>query len=525
MIALHCASQQLNTMELLEEDLTCPICCCLFDDPRVLPCSHSFCKKCLEGILDGNRSPAWRPPFKCPTCRKETPHNGIHSLQVNYSLRGIVEKYSKIRIFPNMSLCRQHSCQPLNIFCATDLKLICGFCATTGDHKGHKFCALEEAYQQEKTAFEELFKGFENWRKADVLSCLESLETSKKKALQLVTKDTENVTVYFDNLMSILDQKRNEILSDFETLKLVVMQAYDPEINKLSAVLEEQRRALSIAESSRDASDPLCFLQKMQEFREKLRIIRETTLPSRSHMDVGPLKNFNVKSWDSVRLKDVDKLAAPHDNRAYGSASPRFSKALWGLAIFVCFTLSVLLFLEPANLSLISTHVSAVGHSYLPAPVDMVNCAALCWSEVVFVDRDWSLFKYILDYIRTFQVSLPPNFFDFEGLMREAEFYEVHALAEFIGRGGCRQRLEILELRFSVQETHGFFRVFCSQSSTLDALAMRISVFSEQAGVNWNYAYQHQKPMAPVPLQRPSHHDLVFQCGTNYSAGDEFAAR
>ncbi|KAG7467411.1 hypothetical protein MATL_G00153570 [Megalops atlanticus] len=385
MIALLCASQQLNTMELLEEDLTCPICCCLFEDPRVLPCSHSFCRKCLEGILDGNRSPSWRPPFKCPTCRKETPHNGIHSLQVNYSLRGIVEKYNKIRICPKMSLCRQHSCQPLNIFCATDLKLICGFCATTGDHKGHKFCALEEAYEQEKAAFEELFKGFETWRSADVLSCLESLETSKKKALQAISKDAEKVTEYFDKLISTLDQKKNEILSDFETLKLVVMQAYDPEINKLSAALEEQRRALSIAESFRDATDPLRFLQQMQEFREKLRVIRETSLPSRGDMDVGPLvKNFDVKSWDSVRLKDVDKLTAPHDDSAAGSLSPRYSRALWGLAVFVCLALSALFFVESTNLSLVSTHVTAVGHS-IPAPGELANYAALCWSEVASV--------------------------------------------------------------------------------------------------------------------------------------------
>ncbi|XP_064166940.1 tripartite motif-containing 13 isoform X2 [Anguilla rostrata] len=379
-------SDTLNTMELLEEDLTCPICCCLFEDPRVLPCSHSFCKKCLEGILDGNRGPTWRPPFKCPTCRKETLHNGIHSLQVNYSLRGIVEKYNKIRMSPKMSLCRQHSCQPLNIFCATDLKLICGFCATTGDHKGHKFCALEEAYQQEKTAFEELFKRFENWRSADVLTCLESLEASKKKSLQLVTKDAEKVTEYFDKLICTLDHKKNEILSDFETLKLAVMQSYDPEINKLRAVLDEQRRALSIAESFKDVSDPLCFLQQMQEFREKLRVIRETTLPSRSDMDVGSLmKNFDVKSWDSVMLRDVDKLAAPHEDGAYGSASVRFSKALWGLFVLVCLALSALLFVEPADLSLISARVSAVGHSYLPATVEVANYAAFCWSEVARV--------------------------------------------------------------------------------------------------------------------------------------------
>ncbi|KAG9339458.1 hypothetical protein JZ751_023596 [Albula glossodonta] len=143
----------------------------------------------------------------------------------------------------------------------------------------------------------------------------------------------------------------------------------------------------------------------------------------------------------------------------------------------------------------------------------------------VFVDRDGSLFKYILDYIRTFQVSLPADFSDFDGLMREAEFYELHTLAEFLGSDACRPRVEILELRCSVQESHGFFRIFCSQCSTLDALAMRISVFAEQPVVNWNYAYQHQKPMALLPLQRPSHHDMVFQCGTDYSAGDEFAAR
>lgn len=143
----------------------------------------------------------------------------------------------------------------------------------------------------------------------------------------------------------------------------------------------------------------------------------------------------------------------------------------------------------------------------------------------VFVDRDGTLFKYILDYLRTHQVLLPPDFCDFDGLKREAEFYEMHALAEFLGRGGCRPTSEILELRFSIQEAHGFFRLFCSRGSTLETLATRISVYTEQPTVNWNYTQQNQKPMIHVPLQRPSHHDVIFQCGTDYSAGEEFAAR
>ncbi|MBZ3890633.1 E3 ubiquitin-protein ligase TRIM13 [Sciurus carolinensis] len=260
-------------MELLEEDLTCPICCSLFDDPRVLPCSHNFCKKCLEGLLEGNvRNSLWRPsPFKCPTCRKETSATGVNSLQVNYSLKGIVEKYNKIKVSPKMPVCKGHLGQPLNIFCLTDMQLICGICATRGDHTKHVFCSIEDAYAQERDAFETLFQSFETWRRGDALSRLDTLETSKRKSLQLLTKDSDKVKEFFEKLQHTLDQKKNEILSDFETMKLAVMQAYDPEINKLNTILQEQRMAFNIAEAFKDVSEPIIFLQQMQEFREKIK--------------------------------------------------------------------------------------------------------------------------------------------------------------------------------------------------------------------------------------------------------------
>ncbi|KAK1797568.1 hypothetical protein P4O66_000859 [Electrophorus voltai] len=373
-------------MELLEEDLTCPICCCLFEDPRVLPCSHSFCRKCLEGILDGNRNPTWRHPFKCPTCRKETVHNGIASLQINYSLRGIVEKYNKIRVLPRMSLCQDHSGQPLNIFCATDLKLICGFCATTGDHKGHKFCALEEAYEREKTAFEELFRGVESWRGAEVLSCLEALEAAKKKALQMVSRDVDRVTEYFDKLLLTLEHKRSEILSDFETLKLAVMQTFDPEINQLRSVLEEQRHALNIAESFRSLSEPLAFLQRMQDFREKVRMIRETPLPSRTDLDVGPIvPNFDVQEWNRVRLGDIDTLCAPHDSSVFRSpatsATSRFPVIMLRFALLMCVFLLALILPSDCFAVSLSDKVAALGSVSLPPPKEMLRWLGLWWKE------------------------------------------------------------------------------------------------------------------------------------------------
>ncbi|KAM9320917.1 potassium channel regulatory protein [Gastrophryne carolinensis] len=145
-----------------------------------------------------------------------------------------------------------------------------------------------------------------------------------------------------------------------------------------------------------------------------------------------------------------------------------------------------------------------------------------------FVDRDGSLFSYILDYLRTSQLTLPISFSDYERLQREAEFYQIPELAEKLGQESFyRPRQEILEVRFLLQETHAFFRIFCSCSSTIEALADRIVMFVEQpiGGQGWSIPFSNQKPMAPIPLQRPSHHDLVFQCGTDFATGDQFGGR
>ncbi|KAE8627161.1 hypothetical protein XENTR_v10006889 [Xenopus tropicalis] len=306
----------MDVMEVLEEDLTCPICCSLFDDPRVLPCSHNFCKKCLDGVLEENsRTMQWRPSsFKCPTCRKETPTMGVNGLQVNYLLKGIVEKYNKIKVSPKMPVCKEHSDQPLNIFCSTDLKLICGSCATTGEHKKHVFSSIGDAYIQEKSSLETLFQGVEEWNSKEVHSHLDTLESNKRKALHSLAKESDKVKAYFEKLQYLLEQKKNEILSDFETLKLAVMQAYDTEINKLHTVLSEQRKACNIVEDLKNISDPFMFLQQMQEFRDKMSFIKEAPLTTGQDVNVNPaMKEFDTSMWDSIKLGEVDKLSLPQD--------------------------------------------------------------------------------------------------------------------------------------------------------------------------------------------------------------------
>ncbi|KAM9803512.1 LOW QUALITY PROTEIN: tripartite motif-containing 13 [Syngnathus typhle] len=227
-------------MEQLEEELTCPIWSVLFEDSRVLYCSDSFFRKCL---LESPRGSSFsRSPFRCPS-RKESSNNGANSLHVTYSLR------DRLKVAPKTGLCAHHTVQPLNMFCATDLRrLFCGCCATADENRGHRYCSLEEAHEIERRAFDELLRGAEGWPSVDALASMETLQAAKKDAERNLYK-----------LAAALENK-NEILCDLETHRLAVMQAHDPEMTRLPDRPDRQR-------ADRRVTEPLGFLEHLHDFR------------------------------------------------------------------------------------------------------------------------------------------------------------------------------------------------------------------------------------------------------------------
>ncbi|XP_072466606.1 potassium channel regulatory protein [Notamacropus eugenii] len=145
----------------------------------------------------------------------------------------------------------------------------------------------------------------------------------------------------------------------------------------------------------------------------------------------------------------------------------------------------------------------------------------------IFVDRDGLLFSYVLEFLRTRLLSLPTDFKDYPRLRREANFYELDPLVELLDQELLKSKPEILEVRFTCQDTRAFFRVFGSCSSTVEMLTGRITVFIEQSSTQtWSSSsFPAQTTLLPFPPQRPSYHDLVFQCGSDNTTGSQVEAR
>ena len=75
----------------LHEEVSCSVCMCKYTDPKQLPCLHSFCLHCLNGI---QRTSGRRDKIACPECRQEfnVPDNGnLAALPTNFRINNLLD--------------------------------------------------------------------------------------------------------------------------------------------------------------------------------------------------------------------------------------------------------------------------------------------------------------------------------------------------------------------------------------------------------------------------------------------------
>ena len=137
----------------LHEEVSCSVCMVTFEDPKQLPCLHSFCLHCLNGIL---RPSGRHDIITCPECRRESivPKDGLKDLPTNFRINSLLDVLAIKEC--NTAGVKCENCGQKNshsLYCFQCCAFWCDYCITAHNifraNKEHRVLAIKDFQDQD----------------------------------------------------------------------------------------------------------------------------------------------------------------------------------------------------------------------------------------------------------------------------------------------------------------------------------------------------------------------------------------
>ncbi|XP_063969373.1 E3 ubiquitin-protein ligase TRIM71-like [Lytechinus pictus] len=138
------------------QNLICPLCLDIFDEPTILMCGHTFCRKCLKKYDLTHQD---IDHMVCPLCREITKlsANRVDDLRLNVSIYGFVDDYHAKCGGMNSVLEMNHKCTACKFqedavsFCRTCNNYMCDKCIQCHQRlslfEGHEIVSVEDVIE------------------------------------------------------------------------------------------------------------------------------------------------------------------------------------------------------------------------------------------------------------------------------------------------------------------------------------------------------------------------------------------
>ena len=352
-------------LKKLEDQLTCPICLEQFTNPKILPCFHSFCLHCLEGVapelVEGNLC------LPCPTCRSPcpNPNKGLASLPPSFVINNLSEVYDLMKKVsgdqqvscdncdktnanryckqcgkffcteclhfhdnwkPNaghqtLSLeevantayqlphakpeatdnCTDHN-KPLEIFCETCEELICQHC-TVKKHKDHDYDVVIDAYKKHRGILEKSSLQPLNEQNDRLTQDKTSLIKRKKEITQQGETTKENIHRTIDQLKRVLDETERKLTGEVDVAVQHKVIVLDHQIKEVETALGEVRECRDHVEQSLRIGTPEHVLSTKSQMMSRT----ESIINSVKDKTFQPLEQSDIELVKSEKINEIHK--------------------------------------------------------------------------------------------------------------------------------------------------------------------------------------------------------------------------
>ncbi|CAH1795802.1 unnamed protein product [Owenia fusiformis] len=300
------ASQSTIQDERIEDILECKLCLEPLNQPKSLPCQHSFCLRCIQDLIQTN---APEQSLPCPICRDiwQIPNEGADALKPSFlinTLMDIVKKTTQSQSSDAKSFsCKYHPDRPLELYCQDDNTLICYKCYAD-HHDGHTFVDINKAAEIQLS---------------DTNKTVEQQLTSLSDIID--TKEEENAEIMTKNVRLIeqvnLNRKQahDAINKEFDSKINEIYNRQGTQIKSRISCVEKLQIAKASTESLLTHLDTLKNTGHPTEVMELCLDIKENGLPKPEWDQSPPFVHLQYK-----------KCAIHQDKILFGSLSEVIEK-------------------------------------------------------------------------------------------------------------------------------------------------------------------------------------------------------
>ncbi|KAL8584113.1 hypothetical protein ACOMHN_011728 [Nucella lapillus] len=271
----------INYEDFNDSFLTCGTCLCTYDGtdrtPKLLPCSHTVCRSCLERIVAAQTLDTGS--FRCPICREtiHMPQGGVSAFPPSFIVNQLLDLMAQQRrdVIPK---CSVHTDKEL-LFCETCDIVFCSLCLDTNSHSGRgasEHTVIPFAIAIKRMSEILLFKAH---------LCIKNLNSAydavseELRQLELsVDKTLDGINRSFQDVIAVVDRRRHECLQWVRKVKeekrnvlkeqLDLIQAEKDKVQNECDGLQYQVEVRNITKKISDLNEKLDTTSTLSEPRE-----------------------------------------------------------------------------------------------------------------------------------------------------------------------------------------------------------------------------------------------------------------